>query len=116
MKVHEAKGLIYENVLLIDVRRDFVHYPGAVHTIGITGGLGLGPCTEDKMEEMGLLEMMDIVERMEMERVEREDAWKPDTMIPEQSSLTSPVRRSRLYTHASPTITTSIMGTPAQTH
>jgi hypothetical protein len=85
MKVGEVKGLMYENVPLIDVRTGVVHYPGAGHTCVMTGGVRIGSCAEEEREVMELLEMMEIVEREEeMERVERVDLWRPGTPIPEQ--------------------------------
>ena len=82
MKVGEVKGLMYENVSLIDIRTGVVHYPGAGHTSVMTVGVRIGSCVE-KMDVIELLEMMDIVER-EVERVEGEDAWRPDIPIPQQ--------------------------------
>ena len=86
MKVGEVKGYMYENVPLIDIRTGVVHYPGAGHTSVMTGGVRIGSCAEEEIEVMDMLDMMEIAEREEeMGRVEREDARRPDTPIPEQS-------------------------------
>ena len=86
VRVGEVKGPMFENVPLIDIRTGVVHYPGAGHTSVMTGGVRIGSCAEEEMEVMDMLEMMEIVEREEeMGRVEREDGWRPDTPIPEQS-------------------------------
>lgn len=105
MKVGEVKGLMYENVPLIDVRTGVVHYPGAEHTSVMTGGVRIGSCAEEEREVMELLEMMEIVElEEEMKKVEREDAWRPTTPIPEQpmphfpSAPVAPLH-SRLFDH-----------------
>jgi len=69
MIVGEVKGLMYENVLLIDIRTGVVHYPGAVRTSVLTVGVRIGV-------------MMDIVEcEEESERTERGylETWYPDS-------------------------------------
>ena len=83
----------------MDVRMDVVHHPDAGHTTVMTGGVRIGSCTEEEMEVMDLLEMIEVVEREEkMGRVEREDNWRRNTPIPEQSILHSPLRPLRLCT------------------
>jgi hypothetical protein len=85
LRVGEVKGLMYENVPLIDVLTGVVHYPGAGHTSVMTGGVRIGSCGEEEKEVMELLEMMEIVEREEeMNSAQKEDAWRPGTPIPEQ--------------------------------
>ena len=47
------------------------------------GGVYIGSCAEEEREVMKLVEAMEIVGREdEMNRVGREDAWGPGTMIP----------------------------------
>lgn len=103
MKVGEVKGLVYENDPLIEVRTRRAS-PGTGHMSVTTGGVCIGSCAEEKREVMKLIEAMEIDRREdETNRVGREDAWGPDTVI----RLTSIVRSLCLYTHVSSTITTT---------
>ena len=63
MKAGEVKGLMYENVPLIDVRTGVVHYPSPGRTSGMTGGGRIGAYAEKEMQEM--------------ERGERESRYRP---------------------------------------